>query len=810
MWRAWLVLALIIGAGAGVSMALISAARRTDAIYEKFSRAQFASDVIVAGESKFGNYQFAGNVDLDLVEQLPLIDRSGRGFASILFAGKTDDGHSFGPSDIFPLASRDGSLGRTVERWKMLAGRRANASKLDEAVASFELARRLKLHVGSTLDFHFFKGSTFPQVAAKLLSEFPGRIANGVGRFPFERLADGPHVKIHIVGIEASPAEFPPLLLDLSPVLHLTPAFHDRYTGDLVGSQASYVKLKDPSKIQDFKAQVERLAHGQPVSFISTRSLQAAKVQRSITVESIALAIVGGLIAFTFVIVIGQAIARQTFAEATEYGTLRALGMSPRELLAVVLLRCVAIGLVGAAIGSALAVALSQSALLALAKKAQLNAGLYADKTVLVLGVFVIVAVAVAAAVISSMVVLHGPVQRLVERRGRRSGAGLANAASRVALPPATAVGVRFALRREPGVAGVPIWTTVVGATVTAALLIATWTFTSSLTRVTDTPHLYGWNWDLRIGAPALPDIGGTIVPALQADKDVAGLAAGTVTQVRLEDHSVDLLGMQKIEGTVEPTIVAGRAPEDRAEIALGARTMRSIGAHIGDRVRVAIGDSTTSLKVVGRAVFPEFGDAGQLGTGGFVTLGALDRLLPSAPRNVFFIKFRKGVDLDAQRTRISNALEPLPHRIEGWPTDLQNIERVSALPELFSGILAGLAVVLLLHTLVTSIRRRRRELAVLEAIGFVHWQVRASIVMHAVALVFVAMVIGIPVGVVAGRLIWKSFAYELGIVSLPVIPFGLMIAAIAAAVVLAAVVALAPAFWATRSRPAAPLRAAE
>jgi putative ABC transport system permease protein len=117
---------------------------------------------------------------------------------------------------------------------------------------------------------------------------------------------------------------------------------------------------------------------------------------------------------------------------------------------------------------------------------------------------------------------------------------------------------------------------------------------------------------------------------------------------------------------------------------------------------------------------------------------------------------------------------------------------------------------VLLLHTLVTSIRRRRRELAVLEAIGFVHWQVRASIVMHAVALVFVAMVIGIPVGVVAGRLIWKSFAYELGIVSLPVIPFGLMIAAIAAAVVLAAVVALAPAFWATRSRPAAPLRAAE
>jgi hypothetical protein len=445
-----------------------------------------------------------------------------------------------------------------------------------------------------------------------------------------------------------------------------------------------------------------------------------------------------------------------------------------------------------------------------LAKKAQLASGLYADKTVLLIGVLVMIGIALVAAVGSAMIVLHGPVQRLVERRSRRSGAGLANAASRVALPPASAVGVRFALRREPGAAGVPIWTTVVGATVTAALLIATWTFTSSLTRVTDQPHLYGWNWDLRIGAPALPDVGGTLVPVLQQDRGVAGLAAGTVTQVRLEDHSVDLLGMQKIKGTVAPTIVAGRAPEDRGEIALGARTMRAIGADIGDRVRVAIGDASANLRVVGRAVFPEFGDAGQLGTGGFVTLGALDRLLPSAPRNIFFIKFRQGTDLDAERERIGAALEPLPHRIEGWPTDLQNIERVSALPELFSGILAGLAVVLLLHTLVTSIRRRRRELAVLEAIGFVRWQVRASIVMHAIALVVVSMVIGIPIGVVAGRMIWKRFAYELGLASLPVIPIGLVVAALACAVVLAAIVALVPAFWATRARPAAPLRAAE
>jgi ABC-type enterochelin transport system permease subunit len=81
---------------------------------------------------------------------------------------------------------------------------------------------------------------------------------------------------------------------------------------------------------------------------------------------------------------------------------------------------------------------------------------------------------------------------------------------------------------------------------------------------------------------------------------------------------------------------------------------------------------------------------------------------------------------------------------------------------------------------------------------------------MHAVALVGVALLIGIPAGVIAGRLIWKVFSTELGLVSNAVIPLGLVTVAVVTALVLAAVVAIAPAYWATRRRPAAPLRAAE
>jgi ABC-type antimicrobial peptide transport system permease subunit len=113
-------------------------------------------------------------------------------------------------------------------------------------------------------------------------------------------------------------------------------------------------------------------------------------------------------------------------------------------------------------------------------------------------------------------------------------------------------------------------------------------------------------------------------------------------------------------------------------------------------------------------------------------------------------------------------------------------------------------------HTLLTSIRRRRREIAVLEAIGFVGRQVRASIVMHAVSLIAVSLLIGIPAGIIAGRLIWKTFAVQLGIESTAVVPWGLVTLAVVIALALGALVAIVPAYYATHRKPAMPLRSTD
>jgi ABC-type lipoprotein release transport system permease subunit len=57
------------------------------------------------------------------------------------------------------------------------------------------------------------------------------------------------------------------------------------------------------------------------------------------------------------------------------------------------------------------------------------------------------------------------------------------------------------------------------------------------------------------------------------------------------------------------------------------------------------------------------------------------------------------------------------------------------------------------------AVRRRRGELAVLRALGLTPLQVRMVVVTHGSALAVIGLVIGMPLGVVVGRDIWRVVA---------------------------------------------------
>src|SRR5207237_10595708 len=95
--------------------------------------------------------------------------------------------------------------------------------------------------------------------------------------------------------------------------------------------------------------------------------------------------------------------------------------------------------------------------------------------------------------------------------------------------------------------------------------------------------------------------------------------------------------------------------------------------------------------------------------------------------------------------------------------------------------------------TMVTSVRRRRRDLAILKTIGFVRRQVSATVAWQATAIVTVSLVIGLPLGVAAGRWAWSGFANALGVVPESVVPLGVVAVTIPTALLLTNAIASVP-----------------
>lgn len=117
------------------------------------------------------------------------------------------------------------------------------------------------------------------------------------------------------------------------------------------------------------------------------------------------------------------------------------------------------------------------------------------------------------------------------------------------------------------------------------------------------------------------------------------------------------------------------------------------------------------------------------------------------------------------------------------------------------------LGITTLTHTLLVTIRLRRRELAVFKVLGFIRRQVRATVAWQASTLGVAALVLGLPLGVVVGRRLWAVWSGDLGLVAPPVVPLLGIMAVAGGALAVVNAVAILPAAIAARRRPATGLR---
>jgi hypothetical protein len=297
------------------------------------------------------------------------------------------------------------------------------------------------------------------------------------------------------------------------------------------------------------------------------------------------------------------------------------------------------------------------------------------------------------------------------------------------------------------------------------------------------------------------------VVPALRADDDISGAAAGTLIHQDVQDRRVDALAMTVVNGELAPEMIDGRAPRAAGELLVGAKTLSDIDADIGDTVTIRIGDSAVPVRIVGTAVFPPYGDNGQFGTGALISYGQLQELLPAAKQNVFLIQLAEGVPLEREYRHMRDALEPLPTRLAQTPTDLENLTSVGGLQVTLVAILAILGAGALAHTLITSVRRRRQSIALLRSMGFARRQVWGVVLVQALTLATVALVLGVVLGLIGARVAWTIFADQLGLTAGRAFPWSGLLVLIPGALALTVAIATFPAFLAGRTKPAAALR---
>jgi hypothetical protein len=220
-------------------------------------------------------------------------------------------------------------------------------------------------------------------------------------------------------------------------------------------------------------------------------------------------------------------------------------------------------------------------------------------------------------------------------------------------------------------------------------------------------------------------------------------------------------------------------------------------------------------MRVVGTVIVPPTPFlATKLGDGAALALPGLLRIDPGAARQLggspFLVRFAPGVSRDAGLAAVADDIKGLPNpyvNAAERPASVVSLASIAGLPVALSGLLALIAAGTLAHTLASSTRRRRRDLAILKTLGFARRQLRQAVAWQATTIAGIALLIGLPTGIAGGRWAWRYVATQLGVLPEPAVPLTAIIIAIPAALVLANLIAAAPGQAAARTQPATVLR---
>jgi FtsX-like permease family len=815
-WRALLSLALLLGLIGGVVLTAAAGARRTDTAYPRLLSWANATQVdLLPAANGFPADYYAALAKLPQVAQLS---------TAVLYQVVLPTAKHADNTQVTAMSSPNHGVGIATDKVKVLQGRPYDPDTPGQAMIDPQLAALEHVGPGGTLRLVGVPND--PKTGSP---DFTKRVPMA---FRVTAVVVFDDQIVPIGGGSGSGNIEPTALVSSFPVPGAASAMS-------YGNEAQ-IRLRPGATVDSLSRAATALGKRYPDSsgqiLTISQAAQVAATQQAIRPQAIALAAFAALAGLIALAVVGQLLSRQLALDSAEFPVLRAIGATRGSLVALSLARLAIVTLAGGVIAVAVAIAASPLMPVGPARLAEPHPGVEVNLAVLAPGF--------AAIALLPLALLAGAAWRAAQAAGgplgvaepaqpaRRSriGAALTRAGSVTG-----GVGVAMAFEPGHGRTAVPVRTALAGCVIAVTALTAAAVFGASLVALISTPHSYGQNWDAQLDVEFGGVPGALGARVIAAEPAVTGFASGNYGQLMIADQVVPAIGLDEPPGGGYLTMLAGRAPAAPDEIALGAQTMRAIHARVGQTIPVTVeqiapGIPTVhrDMRIVGVTVLPAFARGSftptGLGTGAVTTASVLSVLsVPSATTlchtkatcyNFFLLRYRPGTDaaaaaatLIASITKASCPPGSCAMVADQRPTDIKDYASVRDTPLVLAAVLIVFAVGTLAHVLLTGVRRRRRDLALLKTLGFERSQVLGVVAWEASAFAVVALLIGLPLGILAGRWAWAYFANAAGAPADATVPLTAVLLAIPVTLLIANLIAAWPGWTAARLRPALVLR---
>ena len=781
-WRATLVLVSLVGLAGGVLLTTVAGARRSSSAYERFRAETLAADLDIAFDGPPGGDLEATKAAVAALPQVsaltqtafPFIVPSGSGFYPYL--------------DFLAVVGTDESFGRDVDRPRLLDGRIPDPTDPGEAAIVETFAEEADLAVGDEVEFESFA----PEQLEPLFT-------TGDAGPPA-----GPRTTLLVTGIVDAPTFLSESTGSFVPRVFLSPAFLERYAEDMATYPGGFtVRLRGgAADIPAVSAALRGIFPPETMLELTPSEEVDRKIESSIDIIVSALILCALAAGLAGCVAVGQALTRHLSADSTTERALAAMGMTEGDRALSRLATVIPVAIGGAALAVVVAILASPLMPVGVARRAEPDPGLDADPLVLGVGALgVLITIGVLALLAS---IVAGRRARLaVDRWSARSDRFLLP--RRTTLSPAASVGTSMALEPQAGTAwAVRSALAAIAFGVTGVVAVAV--FATSAGVLVDSPDRYGSPFDASISGFS-GDVLAEGGDALLADPDVEQMGTLASALGRIGDDELPTYSLVSLKGDLSMTLLSGRLPNEAGEVVLGSSTLDDAGADLGDEVElVGIADALEAI-VVGKAVFPVVDERSGAGRGALLLPEDLDRISsPDEINNDVILAWADGVDVERANGALAQQTETevFTPRL---PSDVNNLREVQPLPRALAVFLAVLATLAAVHALVTTVRLRRQELAVLRVLGFERRQVAATLGWQATTIGVIGLALGIPLGIVVGRAVWRAVASGIGVVDDPVTPGFVVLLVAVAALAIVNVAAILPGRTARRVRPATVLR---